>query len=107
MARTEGQKQSRKHEDRLAKLVNGKTVSGSGAPWSHDGDVRADDVLIEHKYTTKKSFAVSRQLWDKLFKEAWKIGKVPVLGLHISGLNLVVLDESDYLELREKAASSA
>ena len=51
--KTEGQKQSRKHENRLAKKVGGSRTAASGAFWSRKGDVRSADLLIEHKFTGK------------------------------------------------------
>jgi hypothetical protein len=102
MAKTEGQKQSQKHEKRLAAAVGGKVVGASGAGWSHKADIRADDVLVEHKYTAKNSYSVSQTTWRKIETEAVKISRTPVLGLCINGLNLVVLDENDYLAMREE-----
>lgn len=104
MAKSEGQKQSQKHENRLAKLLDGRTVSGSGAPWSHDGDVKTSDLLVEHKWTSKKSFSITETLWMKIWTEAWKIGRTPIFGVHLgNNINLVIMDEHDFLELRSKA----
>lgn len=85
--------------------LGGKTVSGSGSPWSHDGDVLADDVLVEHKWTSKKSFSLSVSLWDKIYREAWKIGRTPLFGIHLGdgAVDLVLMDEDDFMEMREKA----
>lgn len=102
MSKTHGQKQSQKHEKRLADALGGRTVGASGAGWSSKGDIRADDLLIEHKYTAKNSYSVSQTTWRKIETEAVKISRTPVLGLCINGLNLVVLDENDYLALREE-----
>ena len=46
---TKGQRQSRKHEDRLAKVIGGKRNAASGGFWNRKGDVRSKDLLIEHK----------------------------------------------------------
>jgi hypothetical protein len=53
--KSEGLKQSQKHEKRLAKAVGGTRNAASGALWSRKGDVRSNDLLIEHKYTGKKT----------------------------------------------------
>lgn len=98
--RTEGQKQSLKHENRLAKLGEGSRNAMSGAGF-RKGDVRWDGVLIEHKWTGKKQMTVKSDVLEKVFIEAVSEGRTPVLGLHLNGKNYVVLDENDYLELLE------
>jgi len=45
--KSEGQKQSQKHEKRLAKAVGGQTTAASGV-LVRKGDVRSDELLIEH-----------------------------------------------------------
>ena len=82
--KSEGQKQSLKHEKRLEKILGGQRSAGSGAFWSRKGDVRTDDLLIEHKWT----------------KEAILDSRTPVLGIHLDGENYVLLGEEDFFELR-------
>lgn len=55
MAKSVGQKESQKHEKRIAKAIGGQTTAASGAFWSRKGDVRSQDLLVEHKWTGKKS----------------------------------------------------
>lgn len=98
--RSEGQKQSQKHEKRLAKLVGGKTNAASGAFWSRKGDVRSYDLLIEHKWTGKKSFTMKSDVLEKIVTEAILDGRMPVLGFSLNDNNYVVLTEDDFLELR-------
>ena len=97
--KSEGLKQSQKHEKRIAKRIGGKTRAASGAFWSGKGDVRNDEYLWEHKYTSKKSFSVTRTVLDKIEEEAIMDGRTPVLGLHIDGKDYVVLTEDDFIEL--------
>lgn len=99
--RSEGQKQSKAHEKRLAKLVNGKRNAGSGAFWSRKGDVRSKDLLIEHKWTGNKSFSMKSDVLEKIVTEAILDGRTPVLGFSLNNENYVVLTEPDFLELRE------
>lgn len=99
--RSEGQKQSRKHEERLAKRVKGKRVAASGALWSRKGDVRSDDLLIEHKWTGKASFTVKATVLEKIVKEAILDSRTPVLGFSLNNENYVMLTEDDFLELRQ------
>ena len=100
--KTEGQKQSQKHEKRLAKTIGGKTMAASGAFWSHKGDVRSNDLLIEHKWTGKKQCTVKSDVLKKIMREAILDGRMPVLVIHLDGENYVILSEHDFLEMREK-----
>lgn len=100
MPKSKGQKESLKHEKRLEKIVGGKRNAASGAFWSRKGDVRSDDLLIEHKWTGKKSVTIKSEILKKITKEAILDSRTPVLGLHLDGENYVVLLEEDFLELR-------
>lgn len=97
MSRSEGQKASQHHEKRLADLLDGSRPAASGAFWSRKGDVRTDEFLIEHKYTSKNSISVTRAVLDKIRSEAILDGRMPVLALHIAGRDYVVLQEDDWL----------
>lgn len=99
--KSEGLKQSQKHEARLAKLVDGKRNAGSGAFWSRKGDVRSDDLLIEHKYTGKASFTVQAKVLEKIVREAILESRTPVLGISLNNENYIMLLEDDFLELRQ------
>ena len=99
--RSEGQKQSQKHEKRLAKKVGGTRTAASGAFWSRKGDVRSKELLIEHKLTGKKQVTIKSEVLKKITREAILDNRIPVLGLHLDGENYVVLLEDDYLEMRE------
>ena len=98
--KSEGQKKSKAHEKRLAKLVGGSTNAGSGAFWSRKGDVRSKDLLIEHKWTGKKSFTMKSDVLEKIVTEAIMDGRTPVLGFSLNNENYVVLTEDDFLEIR-------
>jgi uncharacterized protein YhfF len=96
--KSEGQKQSQKHEKRLAGLINGKTTAASGAFWSRKGDVRSAELLIEHKWTGKKTKTISSAELKKITKEAIMDGRLPVFGIHLDGEDYVILLETDFLE---------
>jgi len=98
--RSEGQKESRKHEDRLGKKFGGQRTAASGAFWSRKGDVRTQDLLIEHKWTGKKSFSIKSAELEKITTEAILDGRIPVLGFHLNGQDYVILGEEDFHELR-------
>jgi len=96
---SKGKRESLKHEKRLAKTIGGQRSAASGAFWSRKGDVRNQDLLIEHKWTGKKSVTVKSEVLKKITKEAILDSRKPVLGLHLDGENYVVLLEEDFLEL--------
>ena len=98
--KSEGQKQSQKHEKRLEKTLGGKRTAASGAFWSRKGDVRTQDLLVEHKWTGKKSFTVKSEVLEKIFTEAIMDGRVAVLGFHLNGRNYVMLEEEDFVDMR-------
>lgn len=97
--KSEGQKQSQKHEKRLAKRIGGSVNAGSGSFWSRKGDVRSSTVLIEHKWTGKKSFTLKSDVLEKIVGEAILEGRMPILGIHLNGKNYTLTLEDDLLEL--------
>lgn len=101
--KTEGQKQSQAHEKRLAKAVGGSTTAASGAFWSRKGDVRSADLLIEHKWTGKKSKTIKSDELKKITTEAIMDGRTPVFGIHLDGEDYVILLETDFMEMYDNA----
>jgi hypothetical protein len=97
--RSEGQIQSKKHEARLAKKLNGQRTAASGAFWNRKGDVRTKELLIEHKWTGKKSFSLKSEVLEKIVNEAILDSRTPVLGVSLNDQNYVVLLEDDFMEL--------
>jgi hypothetical protein len=100
--KSEGQKNSQKHEKRLAKAIGGSRTAASGAFWSRKGDVRNDDLLIEHKWTGKKSKTITSAELTKIVNEAIMDGRLPVFGIHLDGKDYVILMETDFLEIWNK-----
>jgi hypothetical protein len=100
--KSEGQKQSQKHEKRIAKEIGGSTTAASGAFWSRKGDVRNDDLLVEHKWTGKKSKTIQAAELQKITTEAIMDGRTPVFGIHLDGEDYVILLETDFLEMWRK-----
>jgi hypothetical protein len=96
--KSEGQKQSQKHEKRLAEKFGGTVNAGSGSFWSRKGDVRTPELLIEHKFTGKKTFTLKSDVLEKITLEAILEGRMPVLGIHLNGKNYVILSEDDFEE---------
>ena len=103
--RSEGQKESRKHENRLAKAIGGSRTAASGAFWSRKGDVRSEELLIEHKWTGKKSKTIQSAELKKITTEAIMDGRMPVFGMHLDGEDYVIMLETDLLEIVHKIDS--
>lgn len=100
--KSEGQRQSQKHEARLAKKFDGKRTAGSGAFWTRKGDIRTKEWLIEHKWTGKKSFTLKSDVLEKIVNEAIMDSRTPVLGISLNGIDYIVLLEDDFTELIER-----
>ena len=68
---------SNRQEKAVAKVLDGKQQSNSGATAFHKGDVVTDDWLIECKTATKAkaSFAIQREWLIKNKEEAFAMGK--------------------------------
>ncbi len=99
--KSEGQKQSRKHEDRLAKKLGGKRTVASGAFWNRKGDVRTTDWLVEHKWTGKASFSIKAAVLEKIVNEAILDSRMPVLGISLNDQNYCLVLEDDLIEMRD------
>lgn len=102
MAKSEGQKQSQAHEKRIAKAIGGTTTPASGAFWSRKGDVSNDKLLIEHKWTGKKTKTISSAELKKITLEAIMEDRLPIFGIHLDGEDYVILLETDFLEVWNK-----
>lgn len=100
--KSEGQKQSQKHEKRIAKDIGGSTTAASGAFWSRKGDVRNNELLVEHKWTGKKSKTIQSAELKKITNEAIMDGRTPIFGIHLDGEDYVILLETDLFELWNK-----
>lgn len=97
--KTPGQKQSQHHERRLAGAIGGSRVAASGAFWSRKGDVRSDDLLIEHKYTENKSYSLKAADLQKLETQAVMVGRMPIFAVHVGGRDYFMFTEDDALTL--------
>jgi hypothetical protein len=64
--------------------------------------VRSDSLLIEHKWTGKKSKTISSAELKKITTEAILDERTPVFGMHLDGEDYIVMLETDLLELVHK-----
>lgn len=103
-------KRSREHELMSAeelKEKKGRAQAGSGAPWGAKGDVKDEEFLQENKFTDKKGFRITVDLWEEICQKAFaEGGKRPALEIQFNQgvgkppLRLMVIDREDYLALR-------
>lgn len=104
--KSEGQKQSQRHERRLEKVLGGKRTAASGAFWSRKGDVRTEHHLVEHKVTAKKSIRLTTDVLRKIYLEAVMDGREPVLAFHLDGVDYVVLREDYFVDLIDEGGET-
>jgi hypothetical protein len=73
-------KKSTKLEKKAAKDFSGgrrQIASGALPFWKHD--ISSDNFLIEHKYTEAKSFSLKKAYFADVTKEAFNLGKLPMI----------------------------
>ena len=96
---------SNKQEKAVAKAVNGKQVTNSGATDFKKGDVTTDSWLIECKTTTtvKKSFSIKQEWLDKNKEEAFAMNKeYNALAFDFgTGNNYYIVDERTFIRMKE------
>jgi len=63
--------------------------------------VRADGLLIEHKYTGNKTYTLKAVDLEKNVTHAILESRTPIFGISLNNKNYVILTEDDYLEMRE------
>ena len=85
-----------------AKVFGGKRVAGSGNKWYRPGDVRTDNLIIESKDTTKKSYSLTKERLEKLYEEGLFARKIPIMSINIQGFEVIVLMKQDFLDLQKK-----
>ena len=68
---------SKKQENTVAKNINGRVVSNSGATPFNKGDVLTDKFLIEckTKISSSQSFSIRKEWLEKNKEEAFAMGK--------------------------------
>lgn len=85
--------------------------------WGAKGDVKEkyvalfENILWENKYTDKLSFSISIKLWKEVMEKAYlsEGGLIPGMQIEFTNpslprpLKLVVLDEEDFLFLKQMA----
>lgn len=98
-------KDSQRQEKALALMRGGSVNSGSGNGWIRKGDVRTPDELWELKITSAKSYSLKDAELQKNIENALVDGRIPIFLVEFksNGNRYVIMDENDYIDLRERA----
>lgn len=83
--RTKSDKRVRK----IAKKTGGYVTPNSGATSFKKGDISYVDTLVEHKMTSKDSFKLNKDMLQKIYYEAIKEGKEPVVMIDFGEILLI------------------
>ena len=97
---------SNRQEKAVAKAINGKQTSNSGATAFIKGDVLTDNWLIECKTMTseKESFTIKKSWLAKNKEEAFAMGKdynALCFDFGDNGTRYYVIDEKTFKQLKE------
>ncbi len=101
-------KRSKKQEEKIAQEMGGQVVPGSGAIAGMKSDVVAERLgfRVEDKYTDNKSYSMTRNVIDKIRREALSSGENWLLQVDLHGggptRRLAVLDYEVFLTLMEE-----
>jgi len=91
-------------ENKDAEQFGGRVTPRSGGMWSFPGDVKTDDFLIDSKTTEKKSFSITANIWRKLYTQALKSQRLPLLSVRLEkdDIEVVILDKNDFITILEE-----
>jgi len=97
---------SSRQEKKVAKVLEGKTVSNSGAATFVAGDVQTEEWLVECKTSTtaKASFGIKREWLEKNREEAFAMGKhynALCFDYGNGGQRYYIVDEKTFLKMKE------
>ncbi len=98
---------SKKQEQRISKRMTkhiepAYVQKASGAMFNRKSDVVSKRFRIEAKTraTPSKSITLKREYFEKINKEAWETGRIPVLSFSFGdGHDYYVLDEHDFMRI--------
>lgn len=91
----------KQHEQKQAKDFGGRVNKGSGNQWSKPGDISIADknLLIEAKFTEKKSYSLNVETLNKIYEEALFSQKIPIMAIKIQDTEIFVLFKDDFKKL--------
>ena len=76
--------------------------NGLENPKSKGQDVVSNKYYIECKYTAGKGYRITTKTWDKIYWEAIRAGREPVIALKIDDTELAVCTLQYFLERKEE-----
>jgi len=76
-------KEARKREVNLAKELGGRATPNSGATDGAKGDISFGKYLLDDKFTSKPAYSVTVPTLSKITREAYAVGKYPLLSINI------------------------
>lgn len=96
--RSEGQRRSRRQEERTARDFGGRRQPGSGNGWARKGDVVTPVLQIENKWTGTNSITLKAVALQKICDEATAEGRIPAFVIELGGKEYVLFTKEDVLE---------
>lgn len=92
-----------KKEKKDAEDFNAKPVIRSGGLWNNKGDIRDEYFNYDSKDTKHASYAIKSKVWQKIYTDALKHNRMPVLSLALgTGEDLVILSKADFMFIKEQ-----
>jgi len=79
-----------------------KMFDGFLNPKSKGQDIMAPRLYIECKQTDKKQFTLTKKTWDKIYWEAVRANKEPVIAIKMGDVTLCVCELMYFTGLREE-----
>lgn len=107
--RIQSGRRAHKSEDAGAKKLGGRRQPGSGSRWFAKGDIRANGILWDDKFTDALSYRIERDAFLKHMQDAARTppGLRPGLRIHIPGLpTLSVIIEDDLMYYMAQAENA-
>ena len=94
-------KLSQRQESKSASVLKTITTPSSGNTWYSKGDSQSRYILVENKFTFKKSYSVKLDDLQKVEKQAGI--KMPVFEIQFkpSDETYVILKRDDFIEMRK------
>lgn len=101
--RRASKKQEQRIADNMSKHIEPAYVQkASGAMYNRKSDVISKKFRIEAKTKVKpsKSITLKKEYFEKINREAWETGKIPVLSFSFGdGQDYYVLDEHEFMRI--------
>lgn len=86
-------------ETEIADAIDGHRQRGSGNGPIQKGDVRAEDFLIECKYTSGREYVLNYKTWEKICEEARNLALIPLFACRSQAGDFILMNQFDYCDL--------